>query len=281
MVRDSLRTTLSNLIDYAGLFPPAELDMKTAVRNFVSYRGGENAWALGRFVVPATRLDEMRQAAGGQAFETTALIGPNIQAEIDAAHAFGVDAVEIKAGTPAQIRNAAERIPPGMTCYFEIPLGQDPRKNLEVIAEVGARAKVRTGGLTGDAFPGSRDLARFLGACVEANVAFKATSGLHHPLRGEYSITNKPGGETALMHGFLNVFMAAAFLRAGMESTLVVRLLEDQGASPFRFDDDSVGWREESLDNDQLADARKNVGIAFGSCSFEGPIADLKKLGVL
>ena len=58
-----LRILLRGLIDYAGLFPPASLDMADAVRNYAAYREGEHAWALGRFVVPAARLEEFERVA--------------------------------------------------------------------------------------------------------------------------------------------------------------------------------------------------------------------------
>jgi hypothetical protein len=55
----SLRTLLNSLIDYAGMFPPAELPFNQAVRNYALYRGAANAWMLGRFVCPASRLVEL------------------------------------------------------------------------------------------------------------------------------------------------------------------------------------------------------------------------------
>src|SRR5262249_57509614 len=61
----SLRDLLSGLIDYAGLFPPAALDMRTATRKYAEYRESEYRWALGRFVVPVARLDEFEKAAEG------------------------------------------------------------------------------------------------------------------------------------------------------------------------------------------------------------------------
>src|SRR5436853_477841 len=55
----SLRALLDRLIDYAGLFPPAKLSLDQAIRNYAGYRRGPQAWMLGRFVVPAGRLDEL------------------------------------------------------------------------------------------------------------------------------------------------------------------------------------------------------------------------------
>jgi hypothetical protein len=280
MVYDSARACLSGLIDYAGLFPPAELPMNAAVGNFLQYSKGDHAWVLGRFVTPAAQIGAMSAAAAGQAISATALLTSATDAEIAAVVQANIDTVELKAGTPAQIRTAAERLPSGLTCYFEIPSAQDPRECVRAIADAGARAKVRTGGPTEDAFPGSRNLARFMHACVDANVPFKATAGLHYPLRGSHPVAG-PGSAEVVKHGFLNLFLAAAFLRAGMELGQAVRLLEDQTAKPFAFTEDGVNWRDESLDTDQIEDARKHVGIAFGSCSFEEPIAELKRLKIL
>src|SRR5262245_41758143 len=58
----SLRDLLLGLIDYAGLFPPASLDMTTATRKYAEYLEGKYCWALGRFVVPIARLDEFEKA---------------------------------------------------------------------------------------------------------------------------------------------------------------------------------------------------------------------------
>ena len=58
---ESLRALLTGLIDYAGLFPPAKLDMATNVRNYATYLAGDHAFALGRMKCPITRLDELTE----------------------------------------------------------------------------------------------------------------------------------------------------------------------------------------------------------------------------
>jgi hypothetical protein len=55
----SLRALLSGVIDYAGLFPPAQLPLEEAIRNYARYRSGPDAWLLGRFICPAARLAEL------------------------------------------------------------------------------------------------------------------------------------------------------------------------------------------------------------------------------
>ena len=60
---ESVKTLLAGAIDYAGLFPPSQLSMEEAVVNYAKYRGSEESWMLGRFVVPVARLDELKEAA--------------------------------------------------------------------------------------------------------------------------------------------------------------------------------------------------------------------------
>jgi hypothetical protein len=69
----TLRTLLAHAIDYAGLFPPAQLDMPGAVAEYESYLASSDAWALGRFVVPAARLRELAAAAGDAPLEPVRL----------------------------------------------------------------------------------------------------------------------------------------------------------------------------------------------------------------
>src|SRR5206468_2410062 len=121
----------------------------------------------------------------------------------------------------------------------------------------------------------------FMQACSDEHVAFKATAGLHHPFRGSHKLTGDPKSESTVMHGFLNVFVAAALVRAGEEPQLIRQVLEEQSAKAFRFETGSIGWKDNELDIDQIVDARRNLAIGFGSCSFEEPIAELQQLGLL
>ena len=79
-------------------------------------------------------------------------------------------------------------LPEGVTAYFELPIDADPAP----LAGGRGRAKVRTGGLTPEAFPAPADLARFLYRCAKARVPFKATAGLHHPIRSMQRCTYEP-----------------------------------------------------------------------------------------
>ncbi len=239
----SLHVLLENLIDYAGLFPPAALSMQDAVRNYARYRDGEYAWALGKFVVPQARVKE-------------------VPSELPLS-ILGID--EVKAVSEEEIA----AFPPGV--YVEIA----DIALLDAIERHGQRAKIRTGGITPDAFPAIGNIAEFLRACKAKGVAFKATAGLHHPLRCVKPLTYEPNAPTGTMHGFLNVFLAAAMLDHAEE------ILAETDPRAFAFDDGYASWRGHRVSTEELRTMRSELATSFGSCSFEEPIHDLRELGWL
>src|SRR5262249_7789663 len=139
-------------------------------------------------------------------------------------------------------------------------------------------AKIRTGGVKPEAIPAVAEVAAFIRACAERKLAFKATAGLHHPVRAEQAITYAPDSLRATMHGFLNVFLAACFAWHGRSD--IEGVLAETDPAAFRFDD-RAHWRDWSLDAAQVQDARTNFAHAFGSCSFDEPVHDLEALGLL
>ena len=297
----ALQTLLRGSIDYAGLFPPAGLGMAEAVANYASYRIGPHAWALGRFVVPAARLVELEQVLGGHLprfspsdrWRLAVLVGTDPLRDLEAIGEFNcahvadgagmavVDVVEGKADSPEAVEELLSNLPPDLQPYIEIPVSRDPRPLATAVARTGGRLKVRTGGITRDAFPAAADLVRFLCAARDAGVPFKATAGLHHPLRAEYRLTYEPDSACGTMFGFLNLFLAAAFVGAGLDDAATERLLEEGDRGAFRFDADGVEWRGQRLDLDRIRRARESAIISFGSCSFTEPIDDLHSLGLL
>lgn len=301
MSMSAIHVLLRESIDYAGLFPPAGLPMSPAAANYARYRGDEAGWALGRFILPANRLAELETVAKQQLlwqpaqhpWRLSVLAGPDLEADLDQVTAFNdrhpsagaagamVDTLEIKASSVSVIENSMHRIPDHLQVYFEVPIDRDPGQLIAAIARRRARAKVRTGGLTREAFPPTSDLVHFLQACVKARVAFKATAGLHHPLRAEYRLTYAPDSPSGVMFGFLNLFLAASFLRAGMSSEQVARVLEETSPQVLRFDPSGISWRDHRLSRDLLRDVRENVLHSFGSCSFTEPIAELEALHLL
>lgn len=192
-----------------------------------------------------------------------------------------VEALELKATRASEIEAAVGRLPANSITYFEIPASENGDELISTLARHHVRAKVRAGGVTESAFPHSRELIGFIANCKRANVPWKATAGLHHPLRGVYRLTPEPDGPVCMMHGFVNLFLTAVVLNSGGSEGQARAILEDTAVDAFEFSDATVRWRSIHLTTAQIRDARQNFAISFGSCSFEEPIADLKALGWL
>lgn len=293
----SVRTLLSGAIDYAGLFPPAGLSMPEAVINYATYSTSNYSWMLGRFVVTAARLDEFyenardfisRDASGP--WRIAVVGGDDVINTIDqikefnAANAPAVicDTLEIKADSESVIENAATSLPADVTAYFEVALDNTLPDLIATLSIRGQRAKIRTGGLTPDSFPTTKAIIRFVRTCLAANVPFKATAGLHHPIRCFRPLTYEANSPKSTMHGFLNLFLMTAFAREGYRPSLLHDVMEEEFEEVFRFEDQSVVWRDEYILTDvQIERMRAKSLQSFGSCSFDEPVADLQKLGVL
>jgi hypothetical protein len=297
MTSRALQSLLTRLIDYAGLFPPAGLGMDAAVRNYGSYIDSEHAWMLGRFIVPAARLEEYAEAvrSAGIDASTWSLSVLATAADVDVIARFNtgadeagaggygsIDTLEIKAASAREMQDTAQAFGGNYQLYFETP----PEKwhsLLQATAVAKARAKIRTGGEVPRAIPEESRVLEFLRIASERRIAFKATAGLHHPLRSMERLTYKSDSPQAVMHGFLNVFCAAALLWHEPEQRQEAAwMLSERDADAITMDE-AMTWHNSGvmLTAEQIHEARERFCIGFGSCSFTEPIEDLRKLGWL
>ncbi|MEM1329036.1 MAG: hypothetical protein AAGG07_00600 [Planctomycetota bacterium] len=310
-----LQTLLDGLIDYAGLFPPAKLDMAPALEEFARQRMSGEAYALARFVCPASRLKELSDKGAALMPGTFATSGyremadhsepwgisallpgdlEGVERGLDTIDAFNehhsaegaglarVDMIELPATEPGFIDDALDLIPSDIMPFFEIDWRGDCRGSVAALAGNDAAAKIRCGGVTEDLIPPSEAVAAFINACRAGDVPFKATAGLHHPVRAEHALTYEPDAPRGVMHGFLNVFIGAALLKArAIEPDRLVDVLEETDASAFTFDREGAGWRDARVDLIGLASARERFCLSYGSCSFSEPMRDLRELGLL
>ena len=290
----------SGLFDYAGLFPPTGAPMPSVVEAFAGFVSCADAWMLGRLVVPASRLDEFESAAvavlqGENVWRLSALLPPAGDAALDDAVervlAFNseyagravVDSVEFKGDDPAAIDASAQAIPEEIRAFVEIPVGDDPRGLIAAVKSAEACAKIRCGGVTADLIPRSADVARFLHACASSRTAFKATAGLHHPLRAEQHLTYEASAPRGVMHGFLNVVLATACAMhdESLRASDLVPILEADDLSSFGFGETGVVALGHELSNEQITACREQLFLSIGSCSFDEPRDDLRRLGLL
>lgn len=282
----AIDTLLEGLIDYAGLYPPANLDMRSAIRNYFNYRASSHAAALGRFIVSIERLSELREVVGDSLrdMKLSVIASPDTDwgsLKVLCDGGTPIDMIEIKTHLPSEIERIAMLIPLGVTTYFEVPVHPVAEDGLAVISKLGALVKLRMGGIVANAFPSVGDACEMLNTLAHLGLAFKATAGLHHPVRSNRQLTYEPGRSVAKMHGFLNLICAAALLHFGGEDDQVRLLLGEENLSAWQVNYDSIGWRSHSWSADRLSQVRKQFFISYGSCSFEEPMRELEALGWL
>ena len=281
----AVRALVRDCIDYAGLFPPAKLDLETTVRNYSNYRPGADSWALGRLVLPAARLSEFVQRWPEFAAEwpVSVVLGPDYGAEISIALTSGVQVQMIEC-RPARAEHVAEirrRVPDNVKVFVEAPAACDLEEMLAVIESAGACAKIRTGGVTADAIPTVSDVAAFLTGCARRRICLKATAGLHHAVRGEHPLTYDMHSPQATMHGFVNFLVAALVAFQGGNRVDVQKALEDDSSAHFNPCDRGIQWDGLSLSVDVIEELRSRFVVGFGSCSFEEPMTELRAIGWL
>jgi hypothetical protein len=271
--------------------------MRQALANYASYRNGDDRSALGRFIVPISRLRElekegsdlMPRGPGSEPWHLSVLVADDVRRagdemiDFNRRHRSGstgralIDVAELKAGGVNEITSQRAELPDFVTAYFEIPIRADVTPLVKALARAGARAKLRTGGVTPESIPPADEIIDFIAACQRESVPFKATAGLHHPVRGSYRLTYAPDSPVGTMYGFLNVFVASALLYAGESRQTAFAALEETDPHGFVFDDDAIVWRDKRITSDQLEAARQ-FAISFGSCSFREPIDELRPL---
>ena len=304
---NSLKTFLSQIIDYAGLYPPASLPLEEAFANFVMYQQAEEAWMLSRFIIPAKRLKELPRFYGSLSFSILGRGGKdanefieNLKLDIEDVRAFremhGADVLVdmFEVALPASVlednvsahevvNSAADALNMnGLTVFFEATFGEGWQARAEKLVRVLRKFKdrhvgfkLRTGGVAADAFPSTAQVAWAFASARDAGIPIKATAGLHHPVRHfNESVRTK-------MHGFLNVFGAGALAMTNHLSIDQIQdILEDEDPASFMFDEEGFAWKGLRVVTLEILHARQQV-VSFGSCSFDEPREDLRSMGFM
>ncbi len=264
-----MRALFAKLIDDAALFPPGNASMREAVPAHLAHRAAWYADLVGPFICPDTRLTELARfdgrvpvsiiITGGPASVGTALL------HVPAGQLAAVEIPVCHDTTPAAKVTSA--LPTGIPAYVEVPWGAAQSPALDALAGTGAHAKLRTGGTTADAFPTEPELAAAIAGCLDRDLAFKCTAGLHHAVRHRAADT---GFEH---HGFLNVLLATAALLDGAGTTHAAELLAERSA-------DALAAAARRLTDLHIARLRDRFR-SFGTCSITEPLTDLTGLGLL
>jgi hypothetical protein len=268
---DARRVLLAELIDHAALFPPASMAMPEAIAVDRSARAGEHAWMLGRFICPASKLGELPRDA-----PRLSVVLDGGEGDLEAVHDARlagrvVELVEARID-PAWIPDTQElvraKLGEGVDAYWELAPGRGLAGAVAAVREARAGAKIRCGGAT--AAPSVEAVAEFVAACRDAGIRFKATAGLHHAIRA---------GDA---HGFVNLLAAAVFAHAGdLTADELVPLLAEEDPAAFTVDAGGLAIHGHRAGPAEIAAARAELFVAYGSCSFDEPVEDLTALGVL
>lgn len=313
-----LRALLADVIDFAGLFPPAQLPLDQALRLYARYRDSQEAWMLARFICPSAKLQEIppyRQElfATGAPLLVSALGrgGANrdqflegLQTDLASIATFHeqmqgrgvVDAFEVKAAEEPILDALCDLLehqgPPRLHVFLELSLTGDWLARTDrMIAEVGAftRGRLSTlqrcAGIGVKLRTGGLEAAAFPTSAQIAHVMYRCRlEGVAMKATAglHHPLRHRDAGLDVMMHGFLNMFTAGVLAHArGLEEPELKAVLDDQDPASFVFDNNGLRWKDRNASLEEIKAARRLSIVSFGSCSFDEPRDDLRGLGLL
>jgi hypothetical protein len=311
----SLRTLIQQSLDYAGLFPPASLPMAQTTAIFARERSGPASAMMARLVCPASRLNELASASptGATGFRIAALLRggktageclANLEADLaslaafSGATAFQADTLELKLPSdalegsalrkllaavvallvrqPGKARQVFLEIPPSAALPDQLADIAAATEKLRETAPMALGYKLRTGGSDAASVPSISLVAAALTAAHAHRLPMKCTGGLHHPLHGKHASANHA------LHGFINLLAAAALAHSrNTPAPELEAVLVEGRAQSFAFGAEALQWGSHRLGIAELAAAREQLLVSFGSCFTDVPQMELQRLGWL
>ncbi len=316
----SLQLFVSKLIDYAGLFPPASLDLKSAFYNYLSYiSGSPYTWMLAKFICPASKLSELDKlienekitfnsplsfsVLGSTSVHSSEFLD-SINHDVSLISGFkskysgkiNIDAYETRLPDDIfsikgddvlydTIRLASEKL--GKINSKQLPLFLEslPDENLPVLADAISKHNWSGGKSAYKLRTGGVAAASFP---PSEKIAFAIKTCLDRevPMKCtaglHHPIRHYNESVKTKMHGFINVFGAGILnVCLNLSEDVMTEILDDEEADNFHFSDNSFGWKDYHVLASRIQEAREEFMISYGSCSFDEPVDDLKSLGLL
>ena len=222
--------TFAGFFDDAALFPPGDAPMDVAVKAHLTRRDQPDGQYVGPFVCAVARLEELADALDGRSVEV-AVVGAMPRSVPAAIDVVAVELTGPVTTVPGDVRVFVE-------CPWDAPLEVPD----------GAMPKLRCGGAY---VPSSCQLGAAIEHCVDNDLPFKLTAGLHHAVR------------TTREHGFVNVLAAVSAALDGGDP--VPMLLEDDPAALTIGDPVAV----------------RRLFRSIGTCSIDEPLTALRELGLI
>ena len=313
----SLNNFMQELLDYAGLFPPATLSLQDSLKNFAEYHHHNQKDWLGKFILPAKKIDDtililnklnifsmlknkVKFSVILSSSETLSEYKNTVKTDLISVNKlinqYGniIDIQSFEVLPPKEVFNSDNtdsiknfliysseflfQFKDKVEFYCELPFSEKLNDNLTAIKKhndninlLKISVKLRTGGVTPQQIPTSRDVANAILLCAKQKIPLKATAGLHVPVPND----NPQVG--AKLHGFLNVFSCMLFCYDGQLLNLqeIEKIISSYSYSDFKFSDKGLHVGDKFIANSKIAELRKLYIKSFGTCSFLEPIEHL------
>jgi hypothetical protein len=311
----SLKNFTEKIIDYAGLFPPASLELPQAFHNYVFYSQGEYRWMLGKFIIPAKKLsalskllDDMAISAivplsilgtiEGTVNDFTASFSKDLELikEFMGKHGekFSVEAFEVR--LPQELYEKEENdemldlminitsglektIGKNIPVFYETRLEEDYEaviiRTVETIASLDKACGFKL--RTGGTEASAFPAPEQIAFAIMTCCEFNVPMKCTAGLHHPIRHFNEE--VNTKMHGFMNVFAAGILAYTeNLDETELVEVLTDEDPYEFEFTETGLVYGEMEVPNPDIKNARQNFMLSYGSCSFDEPIEDLKTL---
>lgn len=309
-MKTSLSVFQNHLIDYAGLFPPSNLSLDVAIKNYADYINSEDSWMLGPFIIPITKINELPTYADlfskekplklsvvGRRSESENECMAQLKEDLEQIHNFrnqyhhwsSVEVLEMPLPPVVPTQDLLEEVSEGakklgVKAFCEVPLPNhdDWKKHVchtlnemeafNLVHESPLGIKLRTGGIKAEMFPSTEQVAFVIASCRDRHLPIKFTAGLHHPIRMyREEVQTK-------MHGFLNIFLAGMLAyHLKLDEKMIEEILSEEKANHFILADHRLGWKNLSITTQEIKELRSLL-CSFGSCSFDEPKDELREL---
>jgi hypothetical protein len=310
------KSLLDGIIDYAGLFPPAQLPMDEAFARFIEHRSSDDGWMLARFVCPAARLAELEPLVAGAESSRFPIVvsvlgrgGDTLETFLESVYqdekkmaAFSVhladrvvvDMFEVRlpeaGGAAVAVNQASLRLTGNnsrvLTPFFEVSLLGEWRPRLPAAAaavrDTDRKAVDRNRVGLKIRCGGLEASAIPEVAAVAAAIATCRATGV--PLKAtqglHHPFRHHDPELDADVHGFINLFAASTLAHVhDLSVTKLIEIVAEVDPEAFVFGRGHLVWRDLEASADEVAEARGALLTSFGSCSFSEPRDDLRTLG--
>lgn len=288
------RTAVAELFDDAALFPPARAPMEAALGLHALAARSSWGFAQGRFLVPfgglRTFVMERRHLDYLSPLDIGIIVGspadpdapaplaevvPAVGRVVEADRGVSVTMIEYRPadqtpeGLGAAARDLVEVVHelgcPGIVEVDVTGTDDDVPGRVAALSGTAVGAKVRCGGLEPTMVPTPDAVARFVAACVQHDLPFKATAGLHHALSA---------GDPERRFGYLNLLLATVLAHRGADVATIADALAVGESAGVEASADALRLGRHEISRVDVSAARSHF-VAFGTCSFTEPLADL------